>query len=254
MIDLHNHLLPNIDDGSRSVEQSVEVLQTFASQGVTNVVCTPHLKASEINAHGEEKLEQRAAAMERLKTVAPAAPKLGLGFEIMLDEPMPTLAMGDRRLSLNGSKYFLVEFPVTIVGHFATTVLKQISASGAVPLVAHPERYDTCSAAMVTEWRGVGAKMQVDATTLTRPNTRGRLARELVSRGLADIVAADNHGDRRSVATAAESLRANGGAHAAEWLTVNNPRAILESKDMTPVPPADLSSGGSWWRRLFSWA
>ncbi|HEY2825195.1 MAG TPA: CpsB/CapC family capsule biosynthesis tyrosine phosphatase [Gemmatimonadales bacterium] len=253
MIDLHNHLLPNIDDGSRSVEQSVAVLEAFAAAGVTNVVCTPHLKASEISAHTDDKVAERGEAMDGLKAAAPTTPVLGLGFEIMLDEPLPALAMGDRRLSLNGSRYYLVEFPITIVGAFATTVLKQIAASGAVPLVAHPERYDTCSVAMVEAWRAVGAMMQVDATTLTRPTTRGKLARQLVSRGLADIVAADNHGDRRSVATAAAYLEKAGSANVAEWLTVHNPRAILDNRDLRPVPAADLTAGTGWLRRLFSW-
>ena len=50
MIDLHTHLIPGVDDGSDTVEQSVEVLQKFARQGVTAVCCTPHLKASQADA------------------------------------------------------------------------------------------------------------------------------------------------------------------------------------------------------------
>jgi protein-tyrosine phosphatase len=250
VIDLHNHLLPNIDDGSRSVGQSVAVLQAFAEAGVKTVICTPHLKASEINAHGEEKIEQRAAAFELLRAVAPPVPTLGLGFEIMLDEPMPTLAMGDRRLSLNGSRYYLVEFMPSIVGEFVTTVLRQMSATGVIPLVAHPERYTTCSVPMVRAWREAGAKMQGDATALTRPTSRGKLVRQLLAEGLLDIVAADNHGDRRSVATAATYLNRYGANNAASWLTDQNPRAILDNKDMKPVPGVQLTGADSWFRRL----
>ena len=56
MIDVHSHLLPGVDDGSRSVEQSVEVLGRFAAAGVTDVILTPHIKASGILDYGEEML------------------------------------------------------------------------------------------------------------------------------------------------------------------------------------------------------
>jgi protein-tyrosine phosphatase len=89
MIDLHSHLLPNLDDGSRSLEQSVRALTRFAEVGVSHVVLTPHLRASEIDQFGEDTIAQRDETLEILAPEAPNPPSLYLGFEIMVDLPMP---------------------------------------------------------------------------------------------------------------------------------------------------------------------
>ena len=240
MIDLHCHLLPNIDDGSRSVEQSAAVLREFAKAGITDVVLTPHLASGSIQVEGEAALERRAGAFQILRAGAPAAPRLALGFEIMLDQPLPVLAVGDRRYSLAGSRYYLVEFHPTIVAEFAATVLQQMARAGAVPIVAHPERYDACNPTVVAEWRRVGAKIQVDATTLTRPHSRGRRARAILEGGLADVLAADNHGDYRSLAAAARYLEGRGAGRAITRLTEQNPGAVIRDADMAPVDPVRL--------------
>ncbi len=246
MIDLHTHLLPNVDDGSRSVVQSVEVLRDFRADGVKGVVLTPHIRASEIVAQGEVHLRRREAALEELSGRMPSEPKLYLGFEIMLDEPLPPLATGDRRFSLVGSRYYLVEFPLGVVADFTTRVLQRIAAAGVVPLVAHAERYDACSVEVVRAWREAGAKIQVDATTLTRPTTRGRRARALLDAGLADSLASDNHGDGRSVRAGARFLREQTDTAAetvAHLLTIENPGAVIEDREMSDVPPIRFSDG-----------
>jgi protein-tyrosine phosphatase len=248
VIDLHSHLLPGIDDGSGSVEQSVRVLGEFAQAGITDVVLTPHISASTMARGGERAVEKREDAFQRLQSAAPAAPRLTLGFEIMLDQPLPVLAGGDRRFSLAGSRYYRVEFPLTIVPQFAAGVLSQMTRSGIVPLVAHPERYDACSPEAVALWRKAGARIQLDATTLTRPHSRGRRARALLQHGLADVVAADNHGDHRTMRTAAEYLTARGGERASALLTATNPAAVIADGEMMPVAPVPLPAG--WGERI----
>jgi protein-tyrosine phosphatase len=197
-------------------------------------------------------IERRSRALEILQRRAPAGVRLALGFEIMLDQPLPLLLLGDRRFSLAGSLYYLVEFPFTIVPQFATTALSQMVRGGVIPLLAHPERYEACTPQVVTEWRQTGAKMQVDATTLTRPHIRGRKARALVERGLADVLAADNHGDNRSVRTAAEYLEAHGAGEVIGRLTKDNPSAVLTNGKMETVAPVPLRRGlGDRIARLF---
>ena len=97
------------------MEQSVAVLRDFAAAGITDVVLTPHVAASEMTNGGDEAVDRREAAFQRLMSEAPESPRLALGFEIMLDRPLPVLAGGDRRFSLAGSRYYLVEFPNSVV-------------------------------------------------------------------------------------------------------------------------------------------
>jgi hypothetical protein len=90
--------------------------------------------------------------------------------------------------------------------------------------------------------------MQVDATTLLTPQARGQRARQLVGEGLADILAGDNHGDDRTVATGARFLRAQDGAEQVHLLVVQNPAAILADRPVAPVPPLRIRQ--SWMRRI----
>jgi hypothetical protein len=92
--------------------------------------------------------------------------------------------------------------------------------------------------------------MQVDATTLVSSRPRGGRARELLTHGLGDIIAADNHGDGRLITTGFHLLAERGGDLQAEILATHNPRRILEDSELLPVPPLPLHD--SWWRRIRS--
>jgi hypothetical protein len=90
--------------------------------------------------------------------------------------------------------------------------------------------------------------MQVDATTLLASSARGQRARRLVADGLADILAGDNHGDDRTIATGAQFLVAQDGTEQMELLTERNPSAILSDREMAPVPRLHIRE--SWLRRI----
>lgn len=224
------------------------MLHQFASEGVTGVVLTPHLWASEIGSGGEEQLELRERAFERLKAAAPERPVLHLGFEILLDQPLPAHVFGDRRYSLAGSKYYLVEFPPVVEAGYATHALLQFQAAGVVPVVAHPERYEAGIPSTLRTWRQAGARAQVDATAITRPGRRGERARRLLAEGLADVIAADNHGDRRSLRAGVEYLTRRHQEDAAQMLAVFNPGAIVADRALSEPSPVRLR--GALWDRV----
>ena len=233
MIDLHNHLLPGVDDGSRSVQQSLRVLRTFVAQGVTDVVCTPHLLASQADLGWPEHYE---AAWGALTAEVPDGMTLHRGAEVMLDRPIgPRIA--ERKVTLNGSRYLLVEFQRMIPAEIACRALADVARHGVIPLLAHAERYSSSSVESVRAWRDAGAVIQVDATTMTLPRSRGERARDIVREGLADVLAADNHGDDRCVATALDWLTDHDAAEQAILLLDTNPRAILEDKATYEVDP-----------------
>src|SRR5205085_10897562 len=98
VVDIHTHLLPAVDDGSRSMEASLSVLSSFHAAGVDTVVCTPHLDAS-----GAPKApwEKHEALLESLQAFATRGMFLLSGWEIMLDAPGADLT--DPHLSLGGS-------------------------------------------------------------------------------------------------------------------------------------------------------
>ena len=248
MIDLHCHLLPGVDDGSRSVDQSVRVLTAMAAGGVTDVVLTPHLDASRIS---EGPPPGHDEAFAQLSNAVPPGIRLHRGAEVMLDRAFTPRAVSTRRITLAHSRYVLVEFTRLVAASGAQQALSQVVKSGLVPLLAHPERYAICSPAEVRGWRALGVAIQVDANTVFMPTGRGARARALLEEGLADVLAADNHGDSRSLVEPYAKLIACGGAASAEFLMKRNPAAILADQPLEPVPPIEVKL--SLFKRIKGW-
>lgn len=240
MIDLHSHLLPGVDDGSKSVEQSVRVLVAMRDAGVTAVCLTPHHSVSRI-ARGLP--ESHDSAFAALSAAAPKEVVLYRGVELMLDRPVSAAIREHPQLRLGGTRHILVEFTSQVAIPAATNALHQIVQAGLIPVLAHPERYRAATPQAVAQWKGVGALMQVDATTLLTGRGRGQRAREILAYGLADIIAADNHGDGRVIGTGYRFLCEAGGASQADLLVRKNPAAILADAPVEPVPPLAIKTG-----------
>jgi protein-tyrosine phosphatase len=232
VIDIHSHLLPGVDDGSPSLEVSLPILQRFAGSGVTLVVCTPHLNAS---AAQDAPHEAHAALLADMRRHAPATLELRLGWEIMLD--MPGVDLSARHLGLGGSRAVLVEFTRGGLPRGGSQELRRLARAGSVPVLAHPERYFGCTRERVVEWRSMGVVIQTDASVLMGRGAPAEFARDMLEHGLIDILASDNHGDRRSLADVREWLIQHGGSEHVELLTHHNARLLLEDEDPLPVPP-----------------
>ncbi|HET9003630.1 MAG TPA: CpsB/CapC family capsule biosynthesis tyrosine phosphatase [Gemmatimonadaceae bacterium] len=240
MIDLHTHLLPGVDDGSPSIDASRPVLERFAAEGVTTVVCTPHLAASEAGKAGPGR-ERHAAMLAELAAAVPGGPQLLLGWEIMLDEPGVDLA--PRELALGTSTAVLVEFPRTSPPGNGAAELFRIRMSGIVPVLAHPERYWGCTVDAVREWRRCGAVIQMDAIMLFGKSPMSVVARDLVTHGLVDCMASDNHADKRSLRAAHQWVAELAGEEQAALLTRENPRRILADEPTLPAVPLTRRRG-----------
>jgi protein-tyrosine phosphatase len=238
MIDIHSHLLPGVDDGSPTPDVSIPVLRDFAASGVRTVVCTPHLEASRA---ATAPYDRHAEILEALRRRAPAGLELGLGWEIMLD--IPGADLRSPRLGLAGSSAVLVEFSHAGAPPTAAQELFRQRMSGIVPVLAHAERYWGATPQRVEEWRGVGAVIQVDSAAFHAHGRTQRLAIELLERGLIDIIASDNHGDSRSLATARDWLLAMGATEQAQLLTETNAARILANEPPLPVPPLEPQRG-----------
>lgn len=239
MIDLHCHLLPGVDDGSRTVEQSVLVLEAMKDSGVTAVCLTPHWSVGKIP---RGLPASHDAAFATLTAQAPAGITLHRGVELMLDRPVRPELVDHPELRLGGTRFILVEFTRMVAASSIANALEHITQLGLVPVLAHPERYTGCRPSAVRRWKAAGALMQVDAITLLGSRTRGQRARELLTQGLADIMAADNHGDDRLMKTACDFLIEQGGDVQADLLAYRNPAAILADGELEPVPPLAIKT------------
>jgi protein-tyrosine phosphatase len=224
----------------------VPILERFRDEGVSLVVCTPHLEASK--AEGAPVAGHR----EKLAALQAAVPgiTLALGWEIMLDQPGVDLT--DPALSLGDSRALLVEFSLGGVPRGAITELRRLAMSGRTPILAHPERYYGCTTALVQAMREVGVVIQTDVSVLMGRGGPSDMARTLLAEGLVDILASDNHGDRRSLVAGRAWLQEQGATEAqVELLTHRNADLVLHDEDPQPVPPLALGGPLQRLKRLF---
>lgn len=225
------------------MENTRRVLQRFAGEGVTVVACTPHLAASRVDtAPIAEHAQLRADVREGM----PATIDVVAGFEVKLDRRGTDLRRPG--IALGRSHAVLVEFPHGPLPDGHEEELLRLRAGGIIPVVAHPERYGGVTIDVVQAWREGGAVIQGDALMLLSAGPKAELARTMLAEGAYDILASDNHGDRRSLATARAWLQEMGGEEQGRILTEVNPGRVLADEVMVPVPPLRRQRG--LWARL----
>ena len=251
--DIHSHLVPGVDDGSRTLEEGRTGLIKLLRSGVRRVVTTPHFDASLTRdaALAEERLAQIDRGWESLKAMSSTEfPDLELhrGQEVMLDIPDPDLS--DPRLFLADTRYVLVEWPGLRVPPSTLPVLARFKEAGIKPIIAHPERYRGLDKDLYLpgEWKAEGALLQVNYGSVI--GRYGDLPRKraltLLARGWADLMASDFHGRTHLTPNLMEAkavLAEAGGGAQFGLLAGMNPTRILRGEEPVRVPPLPIRPG-----------
>lgn len=196
VIDFHSHILPQIDDGSQSIEETLSLLQMLSEQGVDRVAATPHFYASQQPL--ARFLEKRGAAYEKVmsalqKEASFPVPDIRLGAEVWYYPGVSRLE-GIRELQLEGTRLLLLEMPMEPWSAYTVREVLDLNCSGALTVVlAHIERCLPYQDASV--WENLlqnGVMMQVNASFLLSRRTRGR-ALKMMKRGLIQWIGSDCH-------------------------------------------------------------
>ncbi|MHB8416576.1 MAG: tyrosine-protein phosphatase [Myxococcales bacterium] len=240
-IDLHCHLLPAIDDGAKTLEESVAMARALAAAGFSDVAPSPHAWPEHADA---------AVAAERRAEVAGRLAEEGIELSLhpnaenRLDpELFERIERGDAR-ALGAGRYLLVEAPFEAPLPKLLDLIFRLKVAGFTPIVAHPER---CFEFRERPDRGRqavegGALLQMELGALTNrygPQAR-RLAQRLLDDGLYAIAATDLHGPvgaERWIPDAIDELRRRAGEPAARRLLRENPASVL-SGDPLPTEAA----------------
>ena len=142
MVDLHCHILPNVDDGSFSMEETIEILKQALNAGFDTICFTPHYAEPQYvrnKKQNQEVLEQvkQALVQEKIKM------NLFLGNEVFLQDKMPELLENEVISSLAGTQYFLMELPMyqELPEEIVQKMIASLQEKGLKVVVAHPERY-----------------------------------------------------------------------------------------------------------------
>ena len=237
MIDLHNHIIPNLDDGSRSLEISLSMLRNAAEQNITDVINTVHYQSPRMDGKRieydlvKDKINQLQAELKKHNIPI----KLHMGAEVfylpnlmeLKDNPLLTFGHG---------KYMLVEFPFEQVPGGCREVLFQLKMADVTPIIAHPERIRPIQEdiSIVRKFIRGGCIIQVDAGSLTGSLgvSSKKASLEILRQGLCHIIGSDAHDDNHRNFLLAEALEIAEeilGEKAVDLVTIN-PQNILNGE------------------------
>lgn len=136
MIDFHSHILPAIDDGSKSIEDSIQILREAREAGFSKIISTSHY----LEGYYEVEEEERKRLIQELRN-EDIGLELYVGSEIYITENMIDLLKGKKASSINNSKYVLFEIPMNNKTMLTKEIIYRLIENGYVPVLAHPERY-----------------------------------------------------------------------------------------------------------------
>lgn len=239
MIDLHSHILPGQDDGAQSLEASLAMARMAVDSGVTAMAATPHCAGDRIvEIHAAWQLLKEALEENEIPM------KLCLGMEIFGTPETARMLRENRLLTLNDSKYPLIEFSFHSDGMEETRILRSVCKAGYRPVVAHPERYSYVQQdpRLLHQWVRMGCLIQVNrGSLLGRFGRRAQsLGFALVDRGFATVVASDAHSPRIRtpwMADVEQLLSKEISPLCARMLLRDNPRKILKNEEIHSAEP-----------------
>ncbi len=250
--DLHSHLVPGVDDGSASVEESLSCLAALRAEGVAALVTTPHLLLPHLASEAalDRELAFHRAAFDGLAEAVldrTDVPAIGLGQEIWAPDAHQIRRVVRRTdVGLGRGRFLLVEFGFDLQGTHEDVVRETLDAGRGI-VVAHPERYRYLPGIepldQMRRWRDLGALLQVNAGSFNghyrnQNPAAEQLAWAMVGAGLVDLVSTDHHGIRRagvSLREAFEALADRGARELAEQVLARAPGQVVR---------ADLIEGG----------
>lgn len=245
MIDIHSHILPEVDDGPKSIETSVAMCRMAAADGITHQVATPH--ANDRYHYDREYLQGLVAHLQQLIGDSLTL-SLGCDFHLSYDNLRDVLA-NPARYAIGGTHYMLVELSNYSVPQQTTDCFTQLGDRGITSIITHPERNPILRENLqrVVEWAEQGCVIQVTGSALTGfwGDRARRAAHWLMEHNAVHVLATDAHDTEKRVpilSTARDAAAEISGADIAKAMVESNPAAILHSQPLPYFPRPVIGS------------
>ena len=242
MVDIHCHILPEVDDGAWDMEAAVAMAKIARDSGVKKIITTPHFKGEPAALESVGLfLHQLRLLRSRLKREQVEVELLP-GAEVLCVPQTMELAQVGRLPTLGTGRYVLTEFYFDASAGFMDETLHGLRQMGYLPVVAHPERYGAVQRdpELAAKWFHRGIVLQVNKGSVLGafgPKVQQCAAR-ILSEGLAHVIASDAHGSTRRTPhmdALHQWLQRNCTPWYAHVLTEENPRRLLQNQDMAPT-------------------
>ncbi len=241
MVDIHSHILPGIDDGSKSFEISAEMCRIAAADGITHIVTTPHCNDRYWYDRGAQ-----FEALEKLRAMTGESMEFSLGCEFRFSYENVQDMMGTPSYyTIGDTQYLLTELSDFSISPNMKLTLSQMRFEGIVPIIAHPERNPILQRRpeIVLDWIELGCLVQVTANALTgfwgvRPQ---KVAAWLLKNGAVHFLASDAHDPVHRtprLSQARQAAAAIVGEERARFLVEDNPRSVVLGEPLASEPPS----------------
>ncbi|BDC49095.1 tyrosine protein phosphatase [Bryobacterales bacterium F-183] len=240
MIDIHSHIIYGVDDGSKDLETSLEMLRMAWDNGTTDIVATPHAN-SEFTYDPyliKGRVEQLRVHCGEIRI------HTGCDFHLSL-ENVEDAFQNPTKYTVNGLQYLLVEFPDGALIPNIDSVFDQFLSMGVIPIITHPERnwMIQSNRPKFNAWVNQGALVQVTGGSLTGRFGKNakKFAEDLLDDGMCHFIASDAHDTRDrhpKLRNAREIVTQKWGADTAEALFEANGRAVIEGTTLPELTPA----------------
>jgi protein-tyrosine phosphatase len=245
MIDIHCHILAEVDDGARSWDMAEEMCRIAVADGIQHIVATPHAND---RYHYDRAFLSRE--LDYLRQRVGDAPRLSLGCDFHLSyENLQAVMLFPDRYVIEGSRYLLAELsnysiPVQMEEHFSKLLQK-----GLTPVITHPERNPIVQRTpqRILQWVELGCVIQVTGSALTGGwgEAAWQTAQWLLKRDAVHVLATDAHDTRRRppvLSTARKAAAETCGEEVASALVDGNPRAIVSGQPLPYFPDPVMKS------------
>ncbi|HEY6764872.1 MAG TPA: CpsB/CapC family capsule biosynthesis tyrosine phosphatase [Candidatus Sulfotelmatobacter sp.] len=245
MVDIHSHILPEVDDGPKSWEVSVAMCKMAAADGITHQVATPH--ANDRYHYDRPYLH---GVLARLQEMVGDSITLGLGCDFHLSyENLQDALLNPSRYAIEGTHYMLVELSNYSVPVQTTDSFLKLGDCGMTAVITHPERNPILreNPQRVVEWAEQGCVIQMTGSALTGfwGERVRRAAHWLLERKAVHVLSTDAHDTEKRIpilSTAREAAAEICGDEVAQALVEGNPQAIINDKPL-PYFPKPVTGG-----------
>lgn len=195
--DLHSHLLYGIDDGCKTIEESLSLLKKMSAAGVKDIIITPHYIENSKYVFNNESKEKLFTILKNEVKFEKIDVNLYLGNEVFYTDHFVELIESGEVQTLNNSKYLLFELPMHNHYQGASEVLSELISHGYVPILAHPERYKEFqeNPDVAEEFLRMGVLLQGNYTSLFGKYGRGpkKLLKYYIKKGWISFLGSDAH-------------------------------------------------------------
>ena len=242
MIDIHSHILPETDDGARSLEEAIEMARIATEDGIEYMVSTPHMfNGLSGNPKPTEILERVAALNEAIND--PNGLKILPGNEVHVSHDIAEHARNNRVMKINQLNYMLVEFPQLTVPIGADELFYKLLIQGVRPILVHPERNGQIQASPSIVGRFVERGVYVQVTAMSVTGEFGPAAKQtadtLLRHNCVHFLATDAHRTKSRPPILSRGRDAAAlviGRERAVALVEENPRAVINGEGLRVAP------------------